>query len=330
MDLRVNMDSRYDVVAIGESLLDCLVREQGSKLVIEGNPGGAPCNVLAALEMLGMKTAFIGKVGKDIFGRFLRDSLKKNGITTSGVVDSNKPTTLAIVSLDEHGDREFEFYREKTADGELTEEDVDESLIDKCSIFHFGAFSMSTEKSEKATKRAVLYARKQKKKVSFDPNLREKIWNNLDDAREAILWGLKYADFVKVSEEEQQFITGIKDPLKGGSKLVQEYTPQLLAVTLGSKGSVFFHNGQVYRGHSYDVKTKDTTGAGDAMWGATLAWILKNTDNTLQLHTEQLEKLSAYANAAGAICTTKYGGISAMPSEQEIQNCVCFAPLHMD
>ena len=317
---------RFDAVAVGECLVDCLVRQEGAKLRVEGNPGGAPCNVLAAMSRLGMSTAFIGKLGEDVFGRFLQDMVEKAGVSSEGIVFTEKPTTLAIVSLDEKGNRDFSFMREHTADVELREDEVNKTLIDACRIFHFGTVSMTDEPARSATMAAAEYAKGVGAKLSFDPNLRPALWKDMEQVRPLIDWSLQRADYVKLSDEEQTFITGIQDPVQGGRALMERYPLELLAVTMGPKGLVLFNNGLWAEGRSYDVDTRDTTGAGDAMWGGTLAWLLKNTTLPVKLDEEQLQRLVRFANGAGSVCTTRYGAITAMPSEEEILACVAGTP----
>jgi fructokinase len=314
----------YDVVSLGECLIDCLVNESDDhqKLMIEGNPGGAPGNVLVAMSSLGMRTAFIGKVGDDVFGHFMDRTLKSHDVDTTGIIFSEKPTTLAMVSLDAVGNRSFRFYRERTADVELTWEEINKEIIDRCHIFHFGSVSMSTEPIRSATLSAASYAHKIGKKISFDPNLRPNLWSDINDARQPIIRGLELADYVKLSDEEQEFITGIADPVEGGKVLMEQYRLEFLAVTLGPKGLIVFNNGNYMSGQAYDVETVDTTGAGDAMWGATLTWLIKNADDPIKLSKDDMVKIVDYANAAGSCSTMKYGAINAMPNDREIMNCI--------
>ncbi len=319
---------QFDAIALGECLVDCIAREipDASKITIEGNAGGAPCNVMVAMTRLGSCTGFIGKVGNDLFGRYLADLIRKSNVDCSGLCFTDKPTTLAIVSLDETGNRSFGFYREQTADVSLCSDDVDTSLIDDCRIFHFGTVSMTAEPSRSATLYAAEYAKSKGKIISFDPNLRPQLWGNLDDARNAIVKGMALADYVKLSAEEQEFITGECDPIKGGEQLAKQYGFPLLAVTMGAQGLAVFHDGRHAFSYSYDVKTVDTTGAGDAMWGATLAWLLKNSGEQFALSDTQMQELVEYANAAGSCCTTRYGAITAMPDEDEIRACIKSVP----
>ena len=320
------MDAKaYDAVAIGEILVDCLVDDRKDFLQIQANPGGAPANVAAGMARLGARTAFIGKAGDDVFGRFLERSLREADVDTSGLVLCGKPTTMAMVSLDRKGNRSFSFVREHTADVELQPEELSAALLDHCRLLHFGTVSMTAEPSRSATKAAVKAAREHGSLISFDPNLRPALWKREQDMREAMEWGFGKADFVKVSEEEQSFFTGIQDPVAGGRAMMERYRMPLLAVTLGARGLVLFHGGLISVCPAYDVKTVDTTGAGDAMWSATL-WRLLELGTPLRMDQRTLDELAAWANAAGSCCTTRYGAIPAMPAREEILACMAGTP----
>lgn len=318
---------QFDAAAIGELLLDCLVKgETDGHIMVEGNPGGAPCNVLAAMGRLGLSTAFIGKIGKDAFGSYLCNKVSAAGVDVSGIVRGSDPTTLAMVSLDENGNRDFNFYRKQTADVNLSWDEVDREILEDCRVFHFGTVSMTAEPVASATRKAVEYAKERGKLISFDPNQRTVLWESGEAFKEAFEWGMSRADFVKLSEEEQTFLTGIADPMEGGREVMRRYGLRFLAVTLGAKGMVCFHRDLVHYGRSYAVDTKDTTGAGDSMWGAALAWILKYTGDGSNMSAEQLKELVSYANAAGSCCTKRYGAIPAMADEAEIRDCMANVP----
>ncbi len=262
----------FDVVALGESLIDFTpngTNAQGIELFAR-NPGGAPANVLAMNARLGGKTAFIGKVGKDGFGDFLRQTLVESSIDVSGlVIDEKIPTTLAFVQLDSKGDRSFTFYRNPGADVMLTSAEVNRNLIDDAAIFHFGSVSLTSDPSRTATLEAARYARQQGKLVSFDPNYRPLLWEHPADAVVQMQEGVTLADLLKVSEEEMQLITNESD-LARGSQALLEMGPSLVLVSLGAKGA--YYRNAVGAGHlpTYDVPTVDTTGAGDAFMGAIL------------------------------------------------------------
>ncbi len=317
------MEKTYDLTAIGESLIDVIARydrERGG-VSMEGNPGGAPLNVLAAAGKLGMSTAFIGKLSSDAFGRCLMDTIDACGISREGIVlTDSELTTLAMVTLDKDGDRSFSFYRNGTADVMLESSEIDRSVIDRSRILHFGSVSMTTEPARSATLDAARYARERGITVSYDPNLRERLWGSLEEAKSVILRGMELADIVKVSEEELYFLTGADDIRTGGEILLSSYGIKILAVTLGSHGAAFFGAGGFAQKPTYDkVKTIDTTGAGDAFWGAFLYCILKSCKRPEELDMGELEDFLDFSNAAGSLSTTIKGAIPSLPDVDAIE-----------
>ncbi|MBC8535807.1 PfkB family carbohydrate kinase [Feifania hominis] len=312
------MEKTYDIVALGECLVDFISTAQGEKLFLEGNPGGAPANVLAAASRLGRHTAFIGKLGDDGFGHFLNRALKQAGVGTGGVVFTKEhPTTLAMVTLDEDGNRDFSFYRERTADVMLRPEEIDWKLIETTRIFHFGSVSMTAEPSRGATLAAAQRAREAGAVVSFDPNLREPLWGSLEQAKESILQGMALADVVKLSGEELVFLTGGEGEA-AMRQLAQQCDTKILTVTLAAQGCLCLAGGAFYESRTYDVKAIDTTGAGDAFWGAFLSRL---TGAGIPGEQELLQILD-FANAAGSLTTTRKGAIPAMPDEEQIRACM--------
>lgn len=319
-----------DVVALGETLIDFTPNGTNAQGIVcfARNPGGAPANVLAMNAKLGGTTAFIGKVGKDSFGDFLRQTLKESNIDVSGmIVDEKVPTTLAFVQLDSKGDRSFTFYRNPGADVMLTSNEVNRALIDECSIFHFGSVSLTADPSRTATLDAARYARQRGKLVSFDPNYRPLLWEQPTNALQQMQAGVRLADLLKVSEEEMQLITGESD-LARGSHALLEMGPSLVLVSLGAKGA--YYRNAVSSGYlpTYNVATVDTTGAGDAFMGA-IHYQLKGK-SALALKTicaSELEEIIRFGNAAGSLTTTKGGAIPAMPTTEEIRQCISTIPL---
>ena len=312
----------YDVAAIGELLIDFSphgVSEQGNTLY-ERNPGGAPANVLAALSRFGKKTVFIGKVGNDPFGRFLQETLMHHGVDTKGLVFTDEVnTTLAFVHLSDGGERAFHFYRKPGADLTLREEEVDYDLIASADAFHFGSVSMTGEPARSVTWRAVEYAKRRGKLVSFDPNLREPLWTSLELARAVISEGLRHADVLKLSEEELVFLTGCGDAVEGCRTLAQRYDIPLIFVTLGSRGChyrVYDNVGTVPGVHANPV---DSTGAGDAFLGAMLYQLLESPDLFRSLSDSEIRDRVRFANAAGALATERKGAIPALPGLEEVQ-----------
>lgn len=323
------MDKRFDIVALGECLIDFVSIDGDDKLKIrlEGNPGGAPANVLAQASKLGGKTAFIGKIGADSFGAVLRKALVGAGIDVSAlVVSADDATTLAIVSLDESGNRSFSFYRNRTADILLDEREVNLDIIRDCRIFHFGSVSMTAEPARTATLSAARYARREGAVVSYDPNLRVPLWKDLDEARRVILGGLGLAQLVKLSDDELRFLTGKEDIEEGIASISSSFDFRLLAVTLGPRGCMLRLGGKTYEAPAYPVSPVDTTGAGDSFWGALLSRIL-SIDKPIESYSdEEIYGVMRFANAAGSLTTTKRGAIPALPDEGAILSLIRETP----
>ena len=318
------MKKKYDVVALGELLIDFTdngISGQGNT-IFEANPGGAPCNVLAMLQKLGNKTAFIGKVGKDIFGTKLKEVLKEVGIDTSGLVmDKKVRTTLAFVQTLKGGDRDFSFYRNPGADMMLEEGDINNSLIKNCKIFHFGTLSMTHKGVRKATKKAIKKAKESGALISFDPNLRPPLWESLDDAKKQVEYGLGQCDILKISDNEIQWFTGEKDFDKGIKKLQDRYSIKLIVLSMGKDGSrAYYKNLRVEKPAFVQKNTIETTGAGDTFGGCCLNFILKyGLDNMDQ---EKLEKMLTFANAAASLITKKKGALRVMPTKDEVKDFI--------
>ena len=309
-----------DVVALGELLIDFTengVSSQGNQ-IFEANPGGAPCNVLAMLNKLGKKTAFIGKVGNDQFGTLLRKTLNEVGIDTSNLfTDDEVNTTLAFVHTLEDGDREFSFYRNPGADMMLTEDEIDEEFLSQAKIFHFGTLSMTQDEVRAATKKAVKSAKQSGALISFDPNLREPLWSSLELAKEQMEYGFSQCDILKISDNEIQFVSGKEDYDEGIKYLQDKYQIPLILLTMGKEGSRAYYKGMRVERSGFSVKTIETTGAGDTFGGSALNYILEH--DFYNLTEEDLGELLSFANAAAAIVTTKKGAILAMPEREEVE-----------
>lgn len=309
----------YDVIAMGELLIDFTAngKNERGNTVFEACPGGAPCNVLAMLSKLGRKTSFLGKVGKDSFGRQLRNNLKDTGIDTSHLYeDKIVPTTLAFVHTLADGDREFSFYRNPGADMMLEEQEVSEEYICQAKIFHFGTLSMTHEKVKRATRKAVELAKKNGLLITFDPNLRPLLWENLEDAKEQMKYGFSKCDVLKISDNELQFVSG-KENYDEGIKLLQEkYKIPLIFLTLGRGGSRVYYGKICVEEKAYDVPVIDTTGAGDTFCGNVIHFILQyGVEN---LTEKNLREILDFANSAAAIVTTRKGALCSMPEQKEI------------
>lgn len=312
---------KYDVTALGELLIDFTENgksSQGNPL-LEANPGGAPCNVLAILNRLGKKTAFIGKVGRDAFGQMLKQAVEESGTDTAGLVmDESVRTTLAFVHTLPDGDREFSFYRNPGADMMLTKDEVNEELICDSRIFHFGTLSCTHEGVREATRFAVSLAKESGALLSFDPNLRVPLWNSLEEAREQIEWGLARCDILKISDNEVEFMTGTSDYEKGARTLLKKYPNiRLMFVTLGKAGSRAYYQGRMAEAAPFlQENTVETTGAGDTFGGCALNYILEHGLENLQ--DADLRELLTFANAGASLITTRKGALRVMPEKEEI------------
>ena len=316
--------NRYDVAAVGEVLIDFTPDGKSKKgmALYECNPGGAVANVLAAVNKFGGNTAFIGKVGDDSFGHFLFDTLVSYGIDTKGLLfDTKIPTTLAFVTLDEKGDRSFSFYRKPGADVMLDFSEVDKAQLEDTKIFHFGSVSLTDDPAYTATIEAAKHAKSMGAVISYDPNYRPLLWDSVELAVNRMKEGLAIADIIKVSDEELLLLTGESDLDKGAAKLF-EYGASLVFISMGSKGSYYCNkNGSKFM-YTYDVKTVDTTGAGDAFLGAILYRLKdKSLAEIADLGTDELDDILDFANASGSLTTTKTGAAPSIPTLEEIDFC---------
>ena len=313
------MAKKYDVIALGELLIDFTMNgqsEQGNNM-FEACPGGAPCNVLALLNKMGKKTAFIGKVGKDQFGTLLRETITEAGIDASNlVVDKNVNTTLAFVHTFPDGDREFSFYRNPGADMMLTADEVNPEVVKDTKIFHFGTLSMTHDGVREATKKAVETAKENGCLVSFDPNLRPPLWSSLDLAKEQMEYGFGKCDILKISDNEIQFVSGKEDYDEGIAYLQETYNIPLILLTMGKDGSRAYYKGMRVERPGFSVKAIETTGAGDTFCGSSLNYLVEHDFDNLT--EEQLGEMLTFANAAAALVTTKKGAIKAMPVKEEV------------
>ena len=315
---------KFDVVTLGELLIDFTDNGKSAQgnTMFEANPGGAPCNVLAMLNRFGHPTAFIGKVGKDIFGLKLKSVLEEVGIDTSNlIVDEDARTTLAFVQTFEDGDRDFSFYRNPGADMLLTADEVNEELVKSAKLFHFGTLSMTHEGVREATKKAIRLAKEAGAVVSFDPNLRPPLWKSLDDAKEQVAYGLTQCDVLKISDNEIQWFTGEEDFDKGIEKLRQEYDIPLILLSMGRDGSrAYYKDLRVEIPSFIQKETIETTGAGDTFGGCCLHYVLEyGLDG---LNEERLKEMLTFANAAASIITTRKGALRVMPQVEEVKRFI--------
>lgn len=310
-----------EVVALGEVLIDFtpVGRSGAGNPIFERNPGGAPANVLSLLAKLGISTAFIGKVGDDMFGNFLRNTLSSTGIDTTGLVMSKAyNTTLAFVELDECGDRSFGFIRNHGADKMLKQDEIDFSLLNGAKVFHFGGVTLTDEPARGTTFAVARKAKELGVTISYDPNFRPPLWK--DDAKEVLLEGLKLADIVKLSDEECRLLSGRDDLAEGTEYLMDTYGTKLVFVTLGPEGSAARFGSNFEKQKTFEeVKTIDTTGAGDAFLGGILYCLLQSGKNFSQITTNDIHQYMRFANAAGSLVTTKKGALLSMPALSQIR-----------
>ena len=311
-----------DVVALGELLIDftCQSVDADGYPTMAAHPGGAPANFLAALSQFGAKTALLGKVGADAFGKLLTATLAKAGIETRGLIATDQVfTTLAFVTLDDTGNREFSFSRKPGADTCIAFEELDLSLIDEAKVFHFGALSLTHEPARSATCQAVDYAKKAGKLITYDPNLRKPLWKDLEEAKSALLWGLEQADVVKISDEEVEFLfaMGVQE---GAAHILNQFGVKLVFVTCGADGC-FFQN-PLAKGHVSSlsgIQVMDTTGAGDIFGGSAVYKLLQTGKTPESLTEEELTDIIRFACTAAGLSTTRPGGISSVPTLSQVE-----------
>ena len=314
----------YDVTALGELLID--FTENGTSAqgnpIMEANPGGAPCNVLAMLERLGKKTAFIGKVGKDMFGNQLKAAVEEVGIDTRALImDEEVHTTLAFVHTYPDGDRDFSFYRNPGADMMLTMDEVPDDLIRDSRIFHFGTLSSTHEGVREATRHAIEVAKEAGCIITFDPNLRPPLWKSLEDARVEIEYGLTKCDVLKISDNEVEFLFDTTDYDKGAALIEEKYHIPLVLITMGKDGSrAYYKERRVECAPFLQEHTIETTGAGDTFCASILNYVL---DHGLEdLTDENLMEMLTFANAGASLITTRKGALRVMPTREEVKEFI--------
>ncbi|WP_298578137.1 carbohydrate kinase family protein [uncultured Olegusella sp.] len=309
-----------DVIALGEVLIDFTdagISDAGQKL-FERNPGGAPANVLVALQRLGHQTAFLGKVGADMHGEFLRATMVSNNINVHGLlVDPRYFTTLAFVALDEQGDRSFSFARKPGADTQIAAEEVNTQLIEESKIFHIGSLSLTDEPARAATFAALETAKAAGCVMSYDPNYRANLWPSVSAAIEQMRAVLPYIDIMKMSDNECELLTDIADPAEAAKKIVSGKV-DVCCVTLGSEGALVCTKDGVATVPPFKTEVVDTTGAGDAFWGGFLAAFLESSLTPADVTLEDAKKMARMGNAEASLCVRKRGGIPAMPERAKV------------
>ncbi len=312
---------QFDVTALGELLIDFTdsgVSRVGNPL-LEANPGGAPCNVLAMLAQLGRKTAFIGKVGDDTPGRFLKRAVQEAGIDARALtLSAEAPTTLAYVGKTPDGDRDFSFWRNPGADLMLRADEVPEELIADSRIFHFGSLSLTGQPAREALRRAVALAERHGCLLSFDPNLREPLWNSPEEARRQIAWGMEHCSILKIADNELRWFTGKEDFDEGIALLRERYPIPLILLTKGADGSCAYAGDLRVESPPFpQAETVDTTGAGDVFCACVLHYVLEQ--GIRDLRERDLEEMQRFANAAASLVTTRKGALRAVPSRKEVE-----------
>ena len=312
-----------DLVTIGEILIDLTYsgRQNGVPVYV-ANPGGAPANVAVAAARLGADSAFIGKVGNDYYGGFLRETLTENKVDVSGMLtDASAPTTLAVVSLTDAGERSFSFYRRNCADTLLSPEEISDELLGNTRFLHFGSVSLTDDPARSATLFAAKRAKELGATVTYDPNYRANLWNSEKEAVERMKSVLGFVDILKISDEELPLLTGTDDPEAGTRQLFDKYGISLILLTLGADGAYYRRGGETGKAEGFKVKVADTNGAGDTFFGAFLSrmaalGVYKPDDLT----SEQLFDSVRTANLAASLTTSRHGAIPAMPDLKELED----------
>lgn len=315
------MAKEVDIAALGELLIDFTEagKSAGGMKLFEQNPGGAPANMLAVASHMGYSTSFIGKVGKDMQGEFLKKTLENEGIgTRSLIMDEKYFTTLAFVEIDANGERNFSFARKPGADTQLLARELDRELLENCRVFHFGSLSLTDEPAKEATIEAVNIAKSSNAIISYDPNYRASLWKNEDTAVCAMKSVIPMVDIMKVSDEESLLLTGASDYLSAVHELIA-MGPKLVAITLGADGVLISTNNRTEIIKGFKVKAIDTTGAGDSFWGGFVSSLLSLEKSVEELTGDEIRKCAVQGNATAALCVQKRGGIPAIPSKAEVE-----------
>jgi fructokinase len=309
------------IVTIGEILIDLTFNGRKDGIpVYTANPGGAPANVAVAAARLGADAAFIGKVGKDYYGSFLRGTLADNGVDVSGLLtDPEAPTTLAIVSVDESGERSFSFYRRTSADVLLRPDEVSTDMLSSARFLHFGSVSLTDEPAREATLYAAKKARELGATVTYDPNYRSALWQSEELAVDRMKEALYLCDILKISDEELPLLTGTDDPEAGTRMLFEQYGVKLILLTLGPDGAYYRRGELTGKVDGVKVTVADTNGAGDTFFGAFLSRLAaQGISRPDELTEDQLRENVRFANHAAALTTSRHGAIPAMPTLEEV------------
>ncbi|MEH7179696.1 aminoimidazole riboside kinase [Neobacillus vireti] len=305
------------VLCLGEALIDFIPLDSDN-LTYQKAPGGAPANVSVGIAKLGGKATFLGKVGNDVLGHFLKKTLIDYGVNTQSMKFTDEARTgLTFVTLESSGERSFSFYINPSADRFLRKEELDPLLFEQHQIFHFGSISLISEPAKSATLRAIELAKEKGMLISYDPNLRLGLWDSEEQAKGTILATLSHADILKVSEEELIFLTGCSHLEEGMGQLPDL---PLVLVTLGGEGCMYRFKGQIGKVPALECKVVDTTGAGDAFVSGIL-YSVNEAGKALDKFSEQeISEVIQFASVSGGLATTKKGAMTGLPALEEIKD----------
>ena len=308
---------KYDILAIGELLIDMTASVVNNKKMYTPNPGGAPANFLTMAQILGISTCFVGKVGDDYFGNFLKNTLEDQKVSIEGLkMDSRYPTTLAFVHLDK-GDSSFSFYRNKTADVMLEKHDINYDLISDTKAIYFGSLALIEEPLAGAANKFIKKAKKEDKMIFFDVNYRPTLWEKADLARDVILKEISYADVLKLSEQELYLLTE-EDSLDSALLSIKKMKVPLTLITRGSKSTIIIYKDKAIEVKTYNTEVVDTTGAGDAFFGA-VSYGLINANKSINNFSElELIEIVNFANYVASMSVRKHGGIPSFPTSSDL------------
>ncbi len=313
------MSKKFDIVAFGEFLIDFTYTantDRGQKLFAQ-NPGGAPANVLVCGNKLGTKNAFVGKVGNDMHGRFLKETIDNEGIDTTGLIlDDKYFTTLAFVDLNEHGERSFSFARKPGADTQMESSEMNLDVIQDCKIFHVGSLSLTDSPSKEATFYGIEKAKEAGAIISYDPNYRASLWASEEAAKEEMVKIIP--DIMKISDEETSLLTPFQEPEKAALELLKKGS-KVVIVTLGGDGALLAMNGETRIVPGFKCNVVDTTGAGDSFWGAILHQVAMSGVALEEISMDTMAEYIYYANAVASLCIEGQGAIPAMPTVEEVE-----------
>ena len=315
----------YEFTSIGEVLIDFTPagKSETGAALFQRNLGGAPVNAACAIAKLGRRSAFIGMAGNDEFGHFCKATMSAQNVDVSGFrLSVTRNTTLAFVHLFETGDRAFSFYRKNAADVSIEKDDLDMDIIRSSRIFHFGGVSLSDEPSRSTTIFAVHEAQKCGSLITFDPNLRMNLWESAAEMKTVTLSVLPYADVIKLSDEEVEFIFDTNDYAASIEHIQKRFGTKLVIVTRGPRGAMTVVGGRLYDFPAYDVRTIDTTGSGDCFFAGALHCLLSFQKPADSLTPGEIEHMLKFANASGSLASTKMGAVTSLPTVEEVEMCM--------